>query len=233
MIINRAILSIPPYISTSWKNIVSLHAETLSNFEKNLIITLTNESIIEVPGLDEKTLEQVFEQHAKFLDTESSHQKNLEPKTPTGFSLGIPIKMKEMDPTLGPFGSLMQHNPEESSSADLPDEMLTKISAIGKVIGLDKQLEHMPKAEPHCNCPYCQITRALSGEQKEKEIIEEIISEEDLSFKDWEIKMLDKDLYELTSPLDPNEKYQVFLGTPIGCTCGSKNCEHIKAVLSS
>ena len=34
-------------------------------------------------------------------------------------------------------------------------------------------------------------------------------------------------------PLDPNEHYNVFLGTPLGCTCGEKDCEHIRAVLST
>ena len=40
-------------------------------------------------------------------------------------------------------------------------------------------------------------------------------------------------LIVVTNPLDANEHYNVFLGDPIGCTCGQKNCEHIRAVLNS
>ncbi|NGX33463.1 MAG: hypothetical protein K1060chlam4_01531, partial [Candidatus Anoxychlamydiales bacterium] len=40
-------------------------------------------------------------------------------------------------------------------------------------------------------------------------------------------------LYRVTNPLDENEHYSVFLKDPIGCTCGKKNCEHVKAVLNS
>ena len=62
---------------------------------------------------------------------------------------------------------------------------------------------------------------------------EEKIDDLDLVFRDWEIKELSNNLYTVTNPLDLNEHYNVFLGEPIGCTCGHKNCEHIKAVLQS
>jgi hypothetical protein len=61
---------------------------------------------------------------------------------------------------------------------------------------------------------------------------EEVLPE-DLKFKDWEIVQKGDQIYEVISPLDKNEHYQVFLGTPLGCTCGAKNCEHIRAVLNS
>jgi hypothetical protein len=35
------------------------------------------------------------------------------------------------------------------------------------------------------------------------------------------------------NPLDHKEHYNVFLGDPIGCSCGNNNCEHIQAVLKS
>jgi hypothetical protein len=64
------------------------------------------------------------------------------------------------------------------------------------------------------------------------EEIEEV-SDEDLKFRDWEIKQTAEQLYTVTNPLDANEHYNVFLGSPLGCTCGDKNCEHIRAVLTS
>ena len=62
---------------------------------------------------------------------------------------------------------------------------------------------------------------------------EEIVSDAELHFREWDIKQLEKQLYNVTNPLDTTEHYQVFLGTPLGCTCGKTNCEHIRAVLNS
>jgi len=93
----------------------------------------------------------------------------------------------------------------------------------------------IPKGEPHCNCPYCQIANAMQGtvsEVEEKEVEEEV-TEDDLKFREWDIKQEGDKLYIVTNPLDADEHYQVFLGTPVGCTCGQKNCEHIRTVLSS
>lgn len=247
MMINSSIFSIPPYISTSWKNILSLQIDTAQSNSPLLIVTLTNNQIIEIPSLNAATLDLIFQTHALYLQQETVSPKQNEQKLPgsfgplpaLSFSIGNPGKMKDLE-GLSPLGGMMQHNPEESSAPDLPAEMLNKISSISQAMGLDKQLAFMPKAEPHCNCPYCQITRALGSSPEEpaapeKKSLEqeELILDTDLAFKDWDVKDTGKDLYEVTHPLDPNEKYQVFLGTPIGCTCGCKNCEHIKAVLNS
>jgi hypothetical protein len=247
MLVNSSILSIPPYISTSWKNILSLHIDNLQADAPLLVVTLTNNQTIEIPNLATSLLDLIFQTHALHLQQDTIASKQNEQKLPGSFgplpafsfSIGTPGKTKDLE-GFSPFGGLMQHNPEEASAPDLPSEMLSKISSISKSMGLDKQLGFMPKAEPHCNCPYCQITRALNSEPEisdtaAKKVLEqeELIDDSDLAFKDWEIKDSGHDLYEVTHPLDPNEKYQVFLGTPIGCTCGCKNCEHIKAVLNS
>ncbi|MGH2612567.1 MAG: hypothetical protein ACRDFB_05905, partial [Rhabdochlamydiaceae bacterium] len=62
---------------------------------------------------------------------------------------------------------------------------------------------------------------------------EEEVSDEDLKFRTWDIKQENDKLYSVTNPLDKKEHYNVFLGKPLGCTCGNKNCEHIQAVLKS
>ena len=90
----------------------------------------------------------------------------------------------------------------------------------------------LPKAEPHCNCTYCQITRTLSHAQQEEEQDEEV-TEEDLRFRSWDIEQKGDQLFTVTNPLDKAETYQVFLGHPVGCTCGKKKCAHIEAVLRS
>ena len=59
------------------------------------------------------------------------------------------------------------------------------------------------------------------------------MNEEDLKFRNWEIEQTADKLYIVTNPFDKNEHYSVFLGDPLGCTCGEKNCEHIRAVLTT
>ncbi|MCH9631645.1 MAG: hypothetical protein S4CHLAM37_16690 [Chlamydiia bacterium] len=249
MKINRKVLSIPPHISTSWKNVASLHIQNEGG-EKILVVTLENESIIEVPNLTDASLKEVFEAHTKFLEqgeessVENKQNQNVTQKTPlqnpfaiagdSNVTFGMPFKMDG----LGNIGDFMHHNQEQANSPDLPNDMIEKITTVGKAIGLDKQLESMPKAEPHCNCPFCQVSRALHGDSKEEAPAEsfnpdEEVSDDELSFKEWDIKQMGQDLYHVTNPLDTSESYQVFLGENLGCTCGHKNCEHLKAVLNS
>jgi hypothetical protein len=78
---------------------------------------------------------------------------------------------------------------------------------------------------------HCQIAKALHGELPEEQ--EEEVTDEDLKFRLWDIDQTGDKLYVVTNPLDSKEYYNVFLGDPIGCTCGEKNCEHIRAVLNS
>ena len=204
MKITANILSIPPYLSTTWKNISSLHVEG-----ERLIVLLQNGTSVEVPGLSSATIEEIFDAHAR-----STEEGPI--ATPLSFSL----------PLNGSIGSAMQHNPEQAELPPLPPEMLKKITTIARAFGVDDSL---PTPESNCNCIYCQIARSLNGEQEQ---VEEV-SDEDLKFRNWEIAQVEEKLYTVTNPLDPTEHYNVFLGSPIGCTCGSKECEHIRAVLHS
>lgn len=131
------------------------------------------------------------------------------------------------------MGNLLQHNSEASDSPDMPKEVLDKIASISKTIGFENS-DNLPKAEPHCNCMHCQIMRALH-EEKENDLVqmEEEISDHDLKFRDWDINQTGDKLYIVSNPLNSSEHYNVFLGNPVGCTCGERNCEHIRAVLNS
>lgn len=222
MKINDKILSIPPYISTSWKNINSILSD-----KNNLIIILNTNAKIIIPNLEKPTMELIFNAHEKHLDADSE-----KPSKPNSFSMGFPLKIGAEG--IESLGSAMQHNPAQANAPDIPEEVLKKIASISKIMELESQ-DMLPKAEPHCNCVYCQIARAISGEAKPPppEENEEIVSEEDLKFKTWDIEQTGENLYSVINPLNNNEKYTVFLGTPVGCTCGKKNCEHIKAVLNS
>lgn len=222
MKITDKILSLPPYVSTAWKNIVSIRVESRS-YGHVLLIEMITGSKIEVPNLDPKTMEKVFAMHAQVMEHEGQSQT---PAATQTFAFPLPFPIEGMT-------SVLQHNPEQADTPPLPLEILEKIQSLKGVIPED--LTSMQKAEPHCNCPYCQITRAITGVEGEDApvTIEEEVSVADLTFRNWDIKQEANHLYSVTNPLDAKEHYSVFLGEPLGCTCGSKNCEHIHAVLKS
>lgn len=252
MKINYKILSIPPFISTSWKNISSLHCEYKDSLLV-LIVGLHNGTRIEIPHLESDVIEAIFVAHSKFLEQDQSNAppKNpLNTRAPQGLSglssqslsdsltsnFGFPLLQ------IGPsgvenFGSVMQHNPEQSNAPDLPQEILDKIASISKAVGIDDP-NLFPKPEPHCNCFHCQISRAIQSSKEEEDspsqtTLEENVSDEDLKFRLWDVSQTSDKLYLVSNPLDSGEHYSVFLGEPVGCTCGEKHCDHIRAVLNS
>jgi hypothetical protein len=237
MKINQKILSIPPYISTSWKNVISLHMEETDKGSL-LVIGLVNGSTIEIPNLDRPILEATFASHEKHLEQEASLPSegkeflgpipNMDPSA----LLSVPISLG----IEGNMGNLLQHNSEAAESPDLPSEVIEKITAMSKAIGFDN-LDNFPKPEPHCNCMHCQIMRALRKEEeatvKESAELDEEVSDDDLRFREWDIIQSGDALYVVSNPLNVQERYNVFLGNPVGCTCGESNCQHIRAVLNS
>lgn len=240
MKINQKILSVPPYISTSWKNVLSLHLDRREN-RPILVIGLVNGSTIEIPNLEVAEMEAIFNAHQKYLELEVQS-----PPIQNGASSPTVLPAVNLDnsATLLRFpisfgiegfnmGNLLQHNSEASDSPDMPKEVLDKIASISKTIGFENS-DNLPKAEPHCNCMHCQIMRALH-EEKENDLVqmEEEISDHDLKFRDWDINQTGDKLYIVSNPLNSSEHYNVFLGNPVGCTCGERNCEHIRAVLNS
>lgn len=223
MKINDKILSLPPYISTAWKNIVSIHVES-KPYGHALIIELVTGSKVEIPNLDPKILEQVFAMHAKVIEQESDQSNNIATQT---FAFPFPLPIEGLT-------NILQHNPEQANSDPLPPDVLEKIKGLKGI--LPEDLTANAPAEPHCNCSYCQIMRALSGtsggtSEEPALLPEEVVSEEDLKFRTWDITQESEKLFSVTNPLDQKEHYNVFLGEPLGCTCGNKNCEHIQAVL--
>ena len=243
--INHQFFIYPPYISTSWQYISSLFQENDS-----LIVLLRNGSRVAIPSIDPPTLEQIFQSHREFLEIDenrsSSLQETLDQKlgntkgSTAASRISIPLLQidgesdpshLDSNPLTGGLGAAIQHNPKQSNAPDIPPQILTKLSAIAKILG-PHSLEEWALPEPHCNCPYCQIIRALRRPLEEKNV-EEPISESDLHFRLWNIEQTGDHLYTVSNPNDPNERYSVHLGTPIGCTCGQKNCEHVRAVLNS
>ncbi len=231
MKVNPKILSIPPYISTSWKNVISLHLEGAT-----LVIGLVNGSTIEIPGLDTPSLEGIFAAHEKYVELEVSGDLPQtgpapSPIFPPGNSALMSFPMQiGID---GEMGNILQHNSEASDSPDLPKEMLEKVSSMTKALGFEDN-DQLPKPEPHCNCMHCQIMRVIRDDSEDVSFEdEEEITDEDLTFREWDIAQVKENLFSISNPLNKEEIYNVFLGSPVGCTCGNANCEHIKAVLNS
>jgi hypothetical protein len=231
MIINKKILSLPPYISTSWSNIKTLRVEgTVLN------IDISNGETIRIPDLSPELIESIFNGHAAFA--EQSHEAG--PGRSNAVSQSL-FGNEDMSFRFGfsgidGLGTALQHNPSQMNAPDIPPEVLEKIAAIAKVIA-PADADVIPKAEPHCNCMHCQISRAIHKEldanevQEPEAVSDEEIKEEDLTFCQWDIEQSGQDLFTVSNRLDSHEKYSVYLGHPVGCTCGKENCEHIVAVL--
>jgi hypothetical protein len=209
MKITPTVLSLPPYLSTTWSNIASLRLQ-----ETLLVVTLYNGTEVEVPGLDQDHIDAIFEAHTRYGGVSDPKDSSI---------------LLSLEGGSNPLSSFTQHNPEQADLPPLSPELLQKLSEMAKTLGLENT-EPLSQPEIGCNCLYCQVTRALVGGPLAEE---EVVAEDDLHFRDWDIAQKGDKLYLITNPLDQNEHYNVFLGEPLGCTCGQKNCEHIRAVLNT
>lgn len=220
MKLSDKIICIPPYISTSWKNVHSLSTEIRDQKILLQILLNTGEKIA-IPNLEKQVIALIFEMHSRHVEQEGEGKK----KGAADPFLGLPLPLRFHNGALEAFGSILQHNPDQKNAPTLPPDVLQKIASVTKSLGVEDP-NLLPKAEPNCNCLHCQIANAMQQ-------IEEIVKDEELKFKNWEITQINTKLYTVCNPLDKKEQYNVFLGTPVGCTCGQRNCEHIRAVLES
>lgn len=248
MRINHKILSIPPYISTSWKNVASLKAEQKET-SLELQIILQDGSLTAIPNMENSIVEAIFSSHAKFLENELQATKNVSFSNPNL----LPFSDRAKAPTLpnitsvplpdlkilSKLNSFCQHDREQSNAEKLPDTILEQFSDIAKSMNL-RDVTNLPKPEPHCNCPFCQITHAIHvGLQTAPPPAtifyeeDEEVSDEDLNFTSWIIEPMQNEIYKVINPDEPDEQYLVSLKSPIGCTCGCQGCEHIQTVLRS
>jgi hypothetical protein len=215
--------------------------------ELTLIVVLLDGRQIAVPNLSEETLNAIFTAYSTYLESDRPAEPPMKgqmiiQKDPSGADMMKPMGKFNFN-AFDPSGLAMQHNPLEANSPEFPREVLDKIAAIANIVA-PEDAGAIPYAEPNCNCPHCQIARAihqgvsLHGKPTHPENVElvhaeEIVEEKDLNFSEWDIKQTGENLYDVTNRLDTNETYHVFLGTPVGCTCGKSGCEHILAVLKS
>ena len=139
MKITDKILSLPPYLSTSWKNILSIQVEPRP-YGHVLLIELMTGSKVEVPNLDSKIIEKIFSTHTVVLEKEGQFSRNPAAQT---FAIPLPFPIEGLT-------SVLQHNPEQADTPPLPPEILEKIQSLKGILPEDLSSQ---KAEPHCNCP--------------------------------------------------------------------------------
>ena len=256
MKINQKMLNIPPYISTSWKNVAALYVDNQQN-KPVLSIALLNGTCVQIPNLQSGVLEAVFSMHSQYLEQEqslSNKEKMTLPKGVLGMIPGMelvntselvedPESLQNLTTFLKTLSAsfkgilpgidlLLQHNYQLTTAPLLSKDILEHIFSFLKSLDDGSVLNNMlTKPEhPHCNCPYCQISRFAQNKTEE---IEEEVSDKDLKFKTWDIEQIGDKLFAVTNPFNANEKYNVYIGDPIGCTCGEMRCKHIHAVLSA
>lgn len=242
MQVNDRYFHFPPFISISWEHVAALFLK-----ESDLVIILAKGHSLTIPGLNPEQLKLIFYAHGQFLEGSSLHLKpnHLESKIMNNLPCLHGEQSKEPPAVrfglgaIDNFGIAMQHNPSQSNAPNLPPEVLSKIAGIAKILA-PEETALMPKPEPHCNCFHCQIAKAihqtldsLPSQETKVENEEEAVSEEDLKFEQWEINQVDNQLFTAVNKLDRQETYRVYLGEPVGCTCGKNGCEHLLAVLKS
>lgn len=232
MNVNDKFFSFPPFLSTAWAHVTALSI----NRQGNIAVHMNSGESISLPELSQEEMELIYRAHANFLENQVLNEpifrhKKLPPSIKERMESDFPVRFSFG--TLDGIGSAMQHNPAQKNAPNLPEEMLSKITEVSRILAPDDP-DLIPKAEPHCNCYHCQIARALtlSHEQVIENHIEDVPIEE-LQFNQWQITETGDNQFNVINKLDELENYNVHLGNPIGCTCGKSNCEHILAVLKS
>lgn len=240
--INNKIFSLPPYISTSWNAVEGIYMKGAT-----LVILLVGGETVNIPGLKQDVLDAIFNAHASYLELEASQQS--QPKTgkmgadPLGLALFSqnPFFVSGGDAafhfgisSVDGLAPAMEHNPAQANAPDIPQEILQKIGSIIRFIVPDEMIIDSQAVE-NCNCPHCQIARVISNEGTSGKniLIEEEVSDADLIFSEWNITDLGDKLYSVMSKAPGSPEFKVFLGSPVGCTCGKEGCEHVLAVLKS
>jgi hypothetical protein len=239
MKISPKVFSVPPYLSTRWEFVASLRLA-----EHQLYVALKDGTICVIPNLPQEAIDQIFAFHAESIETATPKDDlaAIVDGMRTGLKELVSMFTKIKGNSIGSIGRALEHDPSNSSLPDLPPEMIKKVKLLLNIIPKDDVLA-MPEAESGCNCMYCQINRTLrtsilSGESGEGPDIlsegeTEPVGEQELSFNEWIVEPIAEKLYKVTNKLDHNEEYRVYLGEPIGCTCGKSHCEHVLAVLRS
>lgn len=241
--INDQLICISPYVSTRWEQVSFLKTELGKDTScLTLILSLVSNNEIAIPNLPLSVIDLAFSAHLQFLEKSEANKTSKDANNPFKFitelfqqlsapnssqsfmKLGIPLLNLPTD-----FESVLQHDISQKDTPTVPKKTLDKLGNTLKMM-LGNNCKLLLSPEPHCNCLHCQTGRFLFQQELSAE---DDISNEDLTFRSWDIIQNDSQIYTVTNPLDPKEQYNVSLGNPVKCSCGQHHCEHIKAVLYS
>lgn len=221
MDINSNYFSFPPFLSVAWSQVTAISL----NATGQLIFHLHNQEAITLPILSKEETDQVFRAHAEYLEKEVLKDRPIRSEQHAAIRFGFS--------TSDNLTQELQHNPSQSQSPDLPQDALNKLTQVTRLL-LGDEIQGFPKPVANCNCFHCQVARSVHNLKKEENhTLEEEIPDEELQFQQWEIVQTGDKLFKVINKLDREESYSVFLGNPVGCTCGKPGCEHILVVLKS
>jgi hypothetical protein len=239
MKLTKRMLSLPPFLSTPWRNVLAMHVKPGSELSQaTLIVQLTDGTLVEIPGLPPQVLYQIFAAHAEAVESGGADPLAPSDNKPTVQErfIGVPFRIGSGG-TFEHMGTMLQHDLTQADAPDLPPQVLSRVAGIAQILGAEVA-ETLPQAETGCNCFHCQIARAIhrgADANREQRPPDDEVTDADLRFRTWDIEPCteDKDAYYVTNAENRQQRYTVHLGETIGCTCGEKNCIHIQAVLKS
>lgn len=228
MKINKNMLSIPPYITTTWDNITCVQACVVQDEFVDIKICLADGEKVEVPHVPEKIFNKIRDEYEKFIESSSINT----PADLGGIASGIADIFQGANRELpaigrgenvGVIGFPVSGHPRQHHEAPvLGKEALRQIT---KTLG-EKAFEgeYITK----CNCIYCQSCRFVQ-DKKNKES-----GEKPLEFSDaWLVEEVGTDKFIVRDKMKESNVFTVYLKPKIICSCGSNVCEHIKATLFS
>jgi hypothetical protein len=252
MKITDKMISIPPYISATWDKVH--HMQIVE--DDILLIMLNNGYEANLTNLEPKVVNAIFAAYERWVERQNNPKilsELMKPPTMKGsFHIGNPeggMVMEAGLPFQLPNGSPLEHNPDHRNFPDIPKEIVEKIAKVASIVA-PADPDALPKAEPHCNCMFCQISRAISngvGEKQEDRNKSSSFTDfsspppanqSELAFSaladtnGWSVQQSAEDP-KLYIVVKEDELHEVVLGETIGCTCGQPHCEHIEAVLRS
>ncbi len=238
------LLSIPPYLSTNWGEVSALQIAQDEHGFPVLLVTLKHGEEVAIPNLPSPMLAAAFELHARSLEKQA--EVPLPVNNPFEMFFNMLNTPLDLPPPLfqalarnesvssdlhGAVDVQLKHAPELSQTPDLPEALTTKMREMAEMSGEALKKRFIPIEG--CNCPHCQVGRLFGATDTPATQEDEPVSDADLTFREWDIQSVGERLYRVSHPLDKEESYHVFLGTPVGCTCGEQGCVHLHAVLRS
>ena len=172
MKITSKILSIPPYLSTSWYDVDSL----FQSDDGVLVVAMANGTQVRLENLSSEVVHTIFDAHERFLEEEAEREEDEDEdedeeglilgKGTRGeieFSVHAPLMSDQFDERGGDAMKIfMEHDPSRSLGPLLPEALLKRITSLAKMF-LPQDMIPLDASHENCRCPFCQIVRALSG----------------------------------------------------------------------